>query len=103
MKSIWVLTSVKECNLSKTELVSLFNAFHRFSESIDFLKRFKKLELEMAKDKMGQSIMESLDPFGFKLGSYFWGGLIVVVLGAIRMVQKYFEMANKYNEKQKTQ
>lgn len=102
MKSILLLISIKECNLSKAELVSLFNAFNRFSESIDFLKRFKQMELAMARGKMEQSIIESLNPFSFKLGNYFWGGLMVLVLGVIKMTQKYFEMNAKYETKQKT-
>jgi translation initiation factor 2B subunit (eIF-2B alpha/beta/delta family) len=99
---------VKDLRLTRPELVSLMNAFHRVSESVEFNQEFrdmveKKRKLEKLESDMLIDLNEWVNGMNSRAARSisFWFGLVILLLGLVRLLQKSGEMSKKYEERLK--
>jgi hypothetical protein len=81
------------------------NAFHRVSESIHFNQEFlDMIEKRRLAQKMDAALLFDLEDWVNGMNSRafrsvsFWVGLVILILGLLRLLQKSSEMSMKYEK-----
>jgi hypothetical protein len=82
------------------------NAFHRVSESVEFNQEFRDMvEKKRKLAKLESEMLIDLNEWVNGMNSRavrsvsFWFGLVVLLLGLIRLLQKSGEMSKRYEER----
>ncbi|KAJ3303658.1 hypothetical protein HDV03_003632 [Kappamyces sp. JEL0829] len=90
--------SVDKLSLTRPELVSLINTFHRVCESVELVSIFQLMTRDPSENRVldPDQFLVHMQPLQFERGGTFFVGALIIVLGAIRLIQKWLESARKY-------
>ncbi len=92
LKVLFSYQDHEKLSLSRQELVSLINTFHRIAESVALIPIFeemirKKNKIAAELPRIADDFLASMDPLHYERGGTFYVGLVIVILGAIRIIQ----------------